>query len=657
MKYKIMLICSAILVFFVIYIQVMPPSFNSDDSPETTLAYVTLGIQHPPGYPLSSIIGKMFSMIPAGSYMFRANIMSAVMNMAASIFIILIILRIIGYEKPNYGLREYTAALMAASFYLFGSTVWLQGIIAKGGIYTLHAALISCVFWLLVKSEKNIKYFYLASLIYGLSFANHMQSSAVIFPAFFLYLIITLWKKAGLKNLIWGMLFFILGASLNLFVFVRSLSNPVYAWGDIKTIDDFLWLITRAQYAGMENKHTWADTANLLSYHLKNYTFKEYLPFLGILALPGVFFMAKKRPRETFLLSSAPLLLLISVAAVATPPDNTEWLIKPYLASSYLFSSIFIAFAFYILFLKINRYAVYAISAVLLTAGVFINAPDYRYYFIGYDYMNNLKNSMKPGSVLICEGDMNIGAALYGTIIMRHEYVPYIPVVSLYPWYNAQIKRNYGKKINLPLASDDIKSNIENVVKLNSEKECYYTNVFTEQWVKGLLPQPRGVLNKVTVVPALQVITDNPIKTYSFRGYIPFKIKSDEFTKRLVDQNYANGFYKIADSLRINQMNLQAVYFYKKGLYYYENDGAYVNMGLCYYAINYNDKAKESWEKAIKLNPKNSVAYSNMAFIYLAMNDAGTALEFSRKALEIDPNNATASQLIKAFERRQFSPR
>jgi len=644
--------CLLVLLALFAYLQVMPPSFNSDDSPETTLAYVTLGIQHPPGYPLATVTGKVFMEIPLGSYMFRANLMAAAMNIAAAFFIFLIALGLIGNEKQPFGAREYACALLASALYLFSSTAWLQGIIAKGSIYALHAALTACAVWLLIKAKRGIRYLYLASLVYGLSLGNHMQSSAVIFQALTAYVFLSYGKKAGIKPLMWCAIFALLGASVNLFVFVRSLSSPVYAWGDIRTINDFIWLITRAQYAGMEVKHTFSDTLNLLGYHAGNYTLKEYIPFIGLLVLPGVYILSVKKPAEAILLAGAPVLLVVSVAMVATPPPNTQWLIKPYLASSYLFSSIIIAYAAYFMLLRLKTNTAAGIMAAIACAGFFVNAPDYRRYFTGYDYMNNLKKTMRPGSVLICEGDMNIGAALYGTLVMKHDYAPYIPVVSLYGWYKEQAERNYKGRITLPPQSGDVKANIENVVRLNPERECYYTNVFTEQWVNGLLPQPRGVLNKVTIAPALQVITDNPIKLYSYRGYIPEKLRSAEFTKRLIDQNYANAYYKVADSLRVSNMNAQAIAFYRRGIYFLENDGAYVNMGLAYYAVNMLDKAREAWEKAIKLNPKNAVAYSNMSFIYIAKDDVNSAVEFARRALEIDPNNATAAQVINALGSR-----
>src|ERR1700691_3272304 len=53
------------------------PTFYADDSPVTITACVTLGIAHPPGYPLFTLIGYLFSRLPLAYYPFRVNLFSA----------------------------------------------------------------------------------------------------------------------------------------------------------------------------------------------------------------------------------------------------------------------------------------------------------------------------------------------------------------------------------------------------------------------------------------------------------------------------------------------------------------------------------------------------------------------------------------------------
>ncbi len=59
------------------YAHTLNPAFRADDSPETIAASVTLGIQHPPAYPLYTLMGRLFSFIPLGAPAFRLNFMAA----------------------------------------------------------------------------------------------------------------------------------------------------------------------------------------------------------------------------------------------------------------------------------------------------------------------------------------------------------------------------------------------------------------------------------------------------------------------------------------------------------------------------------------------------------------------------------------------------
>ena len=62
------------LILFAAAVTKLSPSLTADDSPETLTAQITLGIQHPPGYPLNSLAGKLFQLVPLGWPSFRANL-------------------------------------------------------------------------------------------------------------------------------------------------------------------------------------------------------------------------------------------------------------------------------------------------------------------------------------------------------------------------------------------------------------------------------------------------------------------------------------------------------------------------------------------------------------------------------------------------------
>ncbi|MEW6104067.1 MAG: DUF2723 domain-containing protein, partial [bacterium] len=68
------------LVFFIsfgVYLHTLTPTVGFHDSGELITCTWTLGIAHPPGYPLYTLLGKVFiTLIPIGNIAFRMNMQS-----------------------------------------------------------------------------------------------------------------------------------------------------------------------------------------------------------------------------------------------------------------------------------------------------------------------------------------------------------------------------------------------------------------------------------------------------------------------------------------------------------------------------------------------------------------------------------------------------
>src|SRR5213080_3567011 len=79
------------------------------DSPELIMAAVTLGVAHAPGYPLFTMLGHLFSVLPFGSIPFRVNLLSVACDALAVGVIYLAALRL-----TKSKLAAATAALLLA---------------------------------------------------------------------------------------------------------------------------------------------------------------------------------------------------------------------------------------------------------------------------------------------------------------------------------------------------------------------------------------------------------------------------------------------------------------------------------------------------------------------------------------------------------------
>src|SRR5438105_10311575 len=85
------------------------------DTPELITAAVTLGIPHPPGYPLFAMLGHLFSLLPVGEPAWRVNWMSAVFGALASALLAIAFGRLSGSPR---------AGLAAALLWAFAVTPW-----------------------------------------------------------------------------------------------------------------------------------------------------------------------------------------------------------------------------------------------------------------------------------------------------------------------------------------------------------------------------------------------------------------------------------------------------------------------------------------------------------------------------------------------------
>ena len=84
----------AFLVAEIVYVRTLLPGVSFGDWAESELLLSRLGILHPTGYPLWTVLGKVFSLIPVESIAFRANLLSATAAPAAVGVAVLIAVRL-----------------------------------------------------------------------------------------------------------------------------------------------------------------------------------------------------------------------------------------------------------------------------------------------------------------------------------------------------------------------------------------------------------------------------------------------------------------------------------------------------------------------------------------------------------------------------------
>jgi len=205
-----------------VYIKTLSPTVAGVDSAEWQLISTVWGIPHITGYPLYIILGRAFIALPFGSVAYRMNFMSAFFAAASVLYVYLIV---------RHLLKDKAVAMTSALLFAFSETLWSQAVIAE--VYTLSAFFLAAVIYylLLWRDTKSSRWFYLAVGLYALSFGNHLMMITFL-PAIAAFVLMTEYKAFfDWRKVLVTVLFIAIGASLYLYLPIRSAQRPIFDWG------------------------------------------------------------------------------------------------------------------------------------------------------------------------------------------------------------------------------------------------------------------------------------------------------------------------------------------------------------------------------------------------------------------------------------------
>ena len=278
---------------FIVYNFTLAPSVIQIDSGELASVQKLLGIAHPTGYPLFTMLGYFFLQLPIfSSDIFQANFLAAIYCSISVGLFSKFLFEIFLISKVN-SLPETTIKLIIISSSIvlgLSTTFWFQSTSVE--VYSLHLVLIISTLFLFVKAFRNddAKFWYLFAYFFGISLSNHMTSILIIPAAVYLY-----FKKNSFnKNS------FLFGARLALitsisamivylYLPIRAMQELILNWGNPIDFERFWRHFTGAQYQVWIFSSLEASKKQL-SYFIQNLTneffYIIYLPIIfGIVSL------------------------------------------------------------------------------------------------------------------------------------------------------------------------------------------------------------------------------------------------------------------------------------------------------------------------------------------------------------------------------------
>ncbi|NLF58723.1 MAG: DUF2723 domain-containing protein [Candidatus Hydrogenedens sp.] len=231
----------------------LPVSVTGEDGGEFIVAAFSLGVPHPPGYPLYCLAVHPFTWLPFGTVAWRVAFASAVFNAAAAGTLALLSIRLTGNR---------IAAFAAAVLFGLLPAVLAQAVIPE--VYTLNAFLFGLSLLLLVCWERSRSNAVLAAfaVVFGLGMAGH-NTFILLTPCFAGCVLVRDAQQAGglPSARRWGFyaLLSLLSAAvcvgLFLYLPLRSAANPALDWGNPETWPNFWRHVRRTQYDFMVTQY------------------------------------------------------------------------------------------------------------------------------------------------------------------------------------------------------------------------------------------------------------------------------------------------------------------------------------------------------------------------------------------------------------------
>lgn len=207
-------------VAFLVYFATAAPTITGEDAGELASAAWTLGISHPPGYPLYMLAGKAFAtLFPVGDVAYRLNVFSGMLSGLAVAVMAALCIRLAASR---------TAAVCAGLAAAFTPTLWSQSTIAE--VYALMALFLAflvhlTVLYLLDPSPRRLL---LLAYLSGLSLAAH-PILCLALPGIAAAALLRSVRTVGSPALLLlGLLFFLLGLAPYLYLPIRSVADPAF---------------------------------------------------------------------------------------------------------------------------------------------------------------------------------------------------------------------------------------------------------------------------------------------------------------------------------------------------------------------------------------------------------------------------------------------
>lgn len=505
---------------FVVYFTTTNRHLTFTDNGELMGVCRTLGIAHPTGYPLFTILGYLWSLLPLSqNQIFQMNLFSAFWTSASVVVFYLSTIELLRFllhkvrptRKFNKNQDEpfeiYPLALITALVYAFGSIIWSEATSLE--VYSLQLFLFNFLFFitfLLIKNFFDEKLIILFALVFGLSFANHLTT--VLFVPIALY--IFLFKFEGkirfdpqkIFKLLPAFPMFLIGITLYLYLPLRSSQFPIFDWGRVaRSFDKFWYHVSGKQY------RVWMfSSTDVIGVNFEKFldALLSQLHWVGlIIVLIGMIFLFIKNKILFWLIIIAILSCLVYSLNYRIPD------IQAYFSLAMIgFCFFFAVGSFYIYSRFRNYYLLTSIVPIILLLLNFKENNESNNNLVE-NYTRILVNNLEPNAIVI-SSQWAFFCSAFWYLQQVEKFRPDVVLIEKEllrrTWYIEQLRRWYPKVINK--SAKEINEYLQQLELFESEKP-YDPNLIQTRFVNLLHSFIEKNINERPIYVTFDILSDS----------------------------------------------------------------------------------------------------------------------------------------------------
>lgn len=463
-------------ICFCVYLTTMCRTVSFIDAGELATVASVLGIAHPTGYPLFSILGHCVLWIPLGNEeVLKLNIFSSmVVAVAVGVFLQVLLAGVrladpkkrkgrdqSGGEKPELLLAAAIASLVLG----FSTTVWAQSVAVE--VYGLHILLILVTILLFLRGihedaedSQSVPPRLIAALFFlGLSFSNHLTTILVVPALVYLY---AKWygvNRQAARRAVKLLPFFFLGLSPYLYLPIRARVHPPLNWGYPAELERLLWHVSGKQY------RSWMFSSFDSAERQLNYFINHFPSEYSWLVIPIMLLGVWKAYRSSKIFFW--FLVIAFVSCVFYSINYEVHDIDSYFLLAYIVAGVFGFFGITAILEIVaegwSKPALSAVSVLLLALPVVQVTRNHEEVseadnYLAADYTHNIFVNAEPNAVILTyQWDYFVAPSLYYQIVRkeRPELIVIDKELLRRSWYFINLKNRYPWLIERSQATVD----------------------------------------------------------------------------------------------------------------------------------------------------------------------------------------------------------